>query len=124
MVDGLLGGGRVDALPDGVRLRRATAVDGSTRQEVRFSFYNRDRWVWTFRGRHPLKTGSMTFDGAYGGVGNTLDFGTDSAYRRLNTEVSATQGWTGGFAFGTTATGVSGPSSYVWSCLLYTSRCV
>ncbi|MCA0438275.1 MAG: hypothetical protein LCH98_17675 [Actinobacteria bacterium] len=115
VVDGLLGGQRVDALPDGVRLRRATAVDGSTRQEVRFRFVNRDRWIWTFRGRHPLRSGSMTFDGAYGGVGNTLDFGTDSVFNRVNTELSPAQGWTGGFAFGTTATGVTGPDSYVWS---------
>lgn len=47
-VDGLLNGGRVDALADGVRVRRAADAAGSQWQEVRFQFAHRDRWVWTF----------------------------------------------------------------------------
>lgn len=115
VIDGLLGGGRVDALPDGVRLRRALTADGSQRQEVRFRLYQRDRWVWTLRGRLPTISGSMTFDGVGGAVGNTLDFGLDSKYKRVNTELSADQKWTGGFAYGTTATGTKAADSYVWS---------
>ena len=39
-----VGGRRVDALTDGIRLRRATNAGGTRWQEMRFTFKSRDRW--------------------------------------------------------------------------------
>ena len=47
-VDGLLNGSRPDALPDGIRLKRATNTEGTTYQEVRFKLTKSDRWTWAF----------------------------------------------------------------------------
>lgn len=116
VVDGLLGGGRVDALPDGIRLRRAASLDGSVRQEVRFQLRQRDRWVWTFRGRHPLK--SFSFDGTSTNTTsavNTLDFGTDTAFRKVNTDFNPGQAWYAGWSYGIGVTGVRSDTAYLWS---------
>ncbi len=112
-VDGLLNNGRVDALPDGVRLRRATTTDGSQRQEVRFAMPKRDRWVWTFRAEHPV--GSYSFDGDAGSGGQTNNFGKDSALRRVDAAIPANQGYVSGFAFGSQVPGNTNASSYLWS---------
>lgn len=112
-VDGLLGGQDVDELVDGVRLRRATNQAGTTWQETRFGFLNRDRWVWTFGARHATK--EIRFDGVAGGSGLTANFGADNLYRRVNTESTAAQSWTRGFAFGGSVTGSPAAGSYVWS---------
>lgn len=66
-VDALLNGGNVSALPDGVRLRRATNQTGTTYQEVRFTMPKRTRWVWTFGAEHPV--GTYSFDGVTGQAG-------------------------------------------------------
>ena len=49
-VQGLLGGGRVDALPDGIRVRRATNSTGTTWQEMRLKMSNRSTWSWAIGG--------------------------------------------------------------------------
>ncbi|MEM1334415.1 MAG: fibrinogen-like YCDxxxxGGGW domain-containing protein, partial [Actinomycetota bacterium] len=45
-IDGLLGGGDVRDLPDGVRLRRALDKTGTTWQEVRWRFLDLTSWSW------------------------------------------------------------------------------
>ncbi len=112
VVDGLLDGGRVDALTDGVRVRRATTADGSGWQNLTLKLKSRDRWVWTFRARHPA---TVSFDGAAGINGNTFQVGQDNGLRRLDTNVTANQGWTSGFAYGPQITGSPSPTSYLWS---------
>ncbi|MBW3085253.1 hypothetical protein KEM60_01450 [Austwickia sp. TVS 96-490-7B] len=116
VVDGLLNGQRVDALPDGVRLRRATTRDGRSYQEVRFGLAHRDRWVWAFRARHQLK--NISFNGINGGSGSSKDFqqGLDwLGYMHVNTDITAAQNWSGGFAYGRAVTGSSSWDSYLWS---------
>lgn len=114
VIDGLLGGGRVDALPDGIRLRRAVNTGGTTWQEVRFQLRQRDRWVWTFRGKHPIR--SFAFDGVSSASSvTTYDFGSDTAARRVNTEITGEQSWNGGWAYGPGVRGLSSAQSYLWS---------
>ncbi len=118
-VDALLAGTRVDALPDGVRLRRATNAAGTTWQESRFKFAARDRWVWTFGAEHRVGTWSFSNPSGpastSGSGGQTNTFGSDNALRRVDTRETAAQGYTWGMAFGTQTAGSSADSSYLWS---------
>ena len=54
-VDGLLNGGRMDGLADGIRLRRATNVAGTTWQEVRMKVKTFGSLVLGLRRRHPAE---------------------------------------------------------------------
>ncbi|PJJ72439.1 hypothetical protein CLV46_2011 [Diaminobutyricimonas aerilata] len=112
-VDGLLNKGRVDALADGVRLRRAMNTAGTTWQEVRFKFANRDRWVWTFGAEH--RVGAYSFNGVTGSGGQTASFGRDSAYQRVDSTAPTAQNFLGGLAYGSQVTGTTSSSSYLWS---------
>ncbi|MET0932857.1 MAG: fibrinogen-like YCDxxxxGGGW domain-containing protein, partial [Mycetocola sp.] len=112
-VNALLNGGRVDALGDGVRVRRATNQAGTAWQEVRFKFQSRDRWVWTFSAVHRVST--FSFDGVSGTGGLTSSFGSDNALRRLDTSTPAAQGYLGGMAYGASVAGSTSASSYLWS---------
>lgn len=112
-VDQLLGGGRVDALTDGIRLRRAKTTTGSSWQEVRLKLANRDRWVWTFGAEHPIA--SYTFDSSRGSGGTTPSFGLDSSFRRVVNTTSSSQKYHLGFAYGSGVAGSSDATSYLWS---------
>lgn len=114
VIDGLLDGRRVDALPDGVRLRRATNSSGTSWQEARFRFGQpRDRWVWTFPAEH--RVGTYRFENSSGSGGQTNNFGSDQQFRRVNTTSTAAQGWTAGWAYGSGVAGTSSASTYLWS---------
>ncbi|WP_165912785.1 fibrinogen-like YCDxxxxGGGW domain-containing protein [Tamaricihabitans halophyticus] len=113
IVDGLLNGGRVDELGDGIRLRRATNTSGTRWQEARFNFADQDRWTWSFEAGHIV--GSYRFDGTSGSGGYTNNFGRDSSLRRVDTRERQDQGWTRGWAFGSLTSGSSSASSYLWS---------
>lgn len=112
-VDGLLNNGAVSALTDGVRLRRATNTTGTSWQEARFAMPKRDRWVWTFRGEHPV--GSWRFDASTGSGGTTNSFGNNTQFRRVDTNVRQAQGWTGGFGYGSAVAGQNAATSYLYS---------
>jgi trimeric autotransporter adhesin len=112
-VDGLLHGTRVDQLADGIRLRRATTADGATRQEVRFSFSQRDRFVWTFGAEHPLR--SFRFGATTGGSAQSANFGTNQTTNRVITTEFASHGYTSGWALGSSLTGTNGSTTYLWS---------
>ncbi len=118
-VDGLLNGTAVKDLADGVRLKRATNTTGTTFQEVRFTMPKRGRWVWTFRGEHPVGayafTGSPVAAVGSGSGGQTASFGNNTAYRRVDQGISSAQGWVGGFSFGSGVTGTNSATSYLWS---------
>ncbi len=114
-VDALLNGGRVDALSDGVRLRRARTADGSAWQEVRMSFAGKkDRWNWSFGAETPLS--SFSFDGVRTATSSTsTTFGTDQAYNRVSNEYDATHGYRQAFFYGSSVTGSTSATSYLWS---------
>ncbi len=113
-VMGLLDGGRVDALADGVRLRRATTPDGSSWQEVRFSYETtREDWSWQFVGLQRIA--SWRVDSATGTGGTTGSFGSGSALARIDTGADVNRGWSRGFGFGSAARGAPGSTSFVYA---------
>ena len=112
-VDALLGGGRVDALADGIRVRRATNQAGTTWQEARLGIQARDRWVWTFGAEH--RVSSFRFDTSNGSGGQTNNFGLDNNYRRIVFSEQATHTYLNGFAFGSNVGGSTSSSSYLWA---------
>ncbi len=70
-IDDLLDGGAVADLPDGIRIRRALDVNGTSWQEMRWEFLDLTSWSWAFGGGHRLSTWSI--DGATGTGSNTKD---------------------------------------------------
>lgn len=113
VVDDLLDGGRVDALEEGVRVRRALDTGGTQWQEVRFRPTNRDRWVWTFGAEHLVRTwsvGSLTGTG-----GRTSSFGSGTGTSRVDTTILNTQRWGWGLAYGSSVVGTPDDGSYLWS---------
>lgn len=112
-VDALLNNGRVDALTDGVRVRRATNATGTDWQEVRFRFQSRDRWVWTLAAEHRVAT--YSFNGIAGSGGQTRNFGNNSAFNRFDTTFTSAQGWTAGMAYGSQVTGTDSATTYLYS---------
>ena len=113
-IDGLLDGGRVDALPGGIRLRRATNATGTAWQEARFTMAGRDRWVWTFPAEHRVNT--WNFLGTASGTGGQTNFfGTGTGLARVDTRFTAAQGWTSGWAYGSSITGTNSSTTYLWS---------
>lgn len=112
-IDGLLNGGRVDALTDGVRLRRAADSTGSQWQESRFSLQKMGGWAWAFGAEYVAKTFNI---GGLGGTnGATSNFGSNNAAARVTTTQVANQGWTWGWAYGASITGQNSANSYLWS---------
>lgn len=112
-VDGLLDGERVDALADGIRLRRATNTAGTQWQEARFNFTQRDRWVWTFGAAHRVK--NYSFDGATGTGGQTNNFGSNNQLRRVVFSEQSSHNYLNGWAFGSSTGGSADAGSYLWS---------
>ena len=117
-VDGLLNGGRVDALGDGIRLRRARDMAGTSWQEVRFSLAQRDRWVWTFGAQHAVKTYSMTDSRGTtsGSGGTTYQFGTDGGYNMVGFREDDGAAWRfrASWSYGGGVSGSLDASSYLW----------
>ncbi len=80
-VDELLDGGRVDALDEGVRIRRATDTGGTSWQEVRLNFASKSRWSWSFGAEHRLA--NWKFDSFSGWGGTSDSFGSGQLYNRM-----------------------------------------
>lgn len=112
-IDGLLNKGRVDALTDGIRVRRATNTAGTTWQEARFTMPKRDRWVWTFNAEHPV--GTYRFGTSTGSGGQTNNFGNNTSYNRINTNAMQDHNWLAGWAYGASVTGQNSATSYLWT---------
>ncbi|MGX1583055.1 fibrinogen-like YCDxxxxGGGW domain-containing protein [Microbacterium sp. NPDC055502] len=117
-VDGLLNNGRPDALPDGIRVRRATNAAGSAWQEVRFSLAKSDRWEWTFGAKHDLADWGFGISGGIdttGTGGVTAAFNDDAGMNNVVFSQRATHGYRMGWAYGSAVTGTTDASSYLWA---------
>ena len=114
VIGGLLNGQQVKALPDGIRLSRATNTAGTTWQESAFTFSSpRDEWSWMFGNVQRLaswKIGTVT-----GTTGLTQAFGSGTTQDRIETATGATPGYSPGFGFGSAARGTPDASSYIWA---------
>jgi len=114
IIDGLVGGGRIDELADGVRLVRATNAQGTAWQDVRFRFASpRDGWTWHFD--NAQRIGSYSFDGAAGSGGSTSNFGSGDGTGRVRTITGSAEGWAMGFGYGRDVTGSPDGASYLWA---------
>lgn len=111
-IDGLLDGGRVDSLVDGVRFRRATDSAGANWQEMRWRFAKRDRWSWMISAGHPIA--QFTIDGVNRGSGSSRSWANDNSYRYVATARIQQHGWAAGFSFGPTIGGANNTTSYLW----------
>ncbi|MFZ1411723.1 MAG: fibrinogen-like YCDxxxxGGGW domain-containing protein [Micropruina sp.] len=115
-VTGLLGGRRVDSLPDGIRVHRARDANGLSWQQVQFKLQDRDRFVWTFNAPHALS--SMTYDG-WGVLSGPQAFpylGYNSSDRRIDWSASVKQNYKAGWSYGTSFSGGStSATSFLWS---------
>jgi hypothetical protein len=117
-VDALMNGGRVDALADGIRLRRATDAAGTSWQDVRLRIRSLRSWTWAFGAGVPLTSstvGGVTFSG-----GTSRTFGSSAttgsnALRRVWTYESSANGWVRGFNHGAGVQGTTSPSSYLYA---------
>ena len=112
-VDELLNHGRVDALGDGVRLRRAQTRNGSSWQEARFQLSRKAGWNWSFGANQPLT--SWSFGLVSGRGGQSSSFGTGELYNRVRSTTDANKAWRIGFGFGSSVAGYTDSSSYLWS---------
>lgn len=115
VVNGLLGGTRVDALDDGVRVRRATNASGSAWQEMRLNMSSRASWGWAFGGGVLLN--AVAVGGKAYSAANTASWsnGNDQAFLRMTTTESVSHNWRMGFAFGNKISGVNSATSYLWT---------
>ncbi|MGA8210768.1 MAG: fibrinogen-like YCDxxxxGGGW domain-containing protein [Nocardioidaceae bacterium] len=113
-VDALLDGGRVDALAEGVRLKRARNATGTAWQEVRMPFTKKDRWSWTFGAENPMSR--FVFDGVTTNLATTsASFGTDTAFKRVINTTDKAHTYKLGFAYGAGVTGTTSPTGYLWA---------
>ena len=125
-IAGLLGGGRVDALTDGIRVRRATNTTGTTYQEMRVKTSNRSAWTWSFGGG--VLFSGIAVNGTNYPAGNTQSWAassTEKALLRLYTTESSLHAYKMGFAYGpggmdgkkaylSTVAGQNNSTSYLW----------
>ncbi len=112
VINGLLGGGRPDALADGVRLIRATNTSGTSWQQARWYLASTATWTWGFAGGEPLSAmayGSQSSSGSF----STQNSGFDSGYNRALLDNNHRP--IKGFAFGNWISGSSSSSSYLAS---------
>ncbi|MFC0682446.1 fibrinogen-like YCDxxxxGGGW domain-containing protein [Lysobacter korlensis] len=112
-VDALVNNSRIDALADGVRIRRAQNATGTQWQEVRFKLADRDRWAWTFAGGQYVA--SFNIGGATGTNGRSNSFGTNNAYNRVDTVATSAKGWVAGMGYGSQVTGTNAATTYLFS---------
>ncbi|HEX8081031.1 MAG TPA: Ig-like domain-containing protein [Jatrophihabitans sp.] len=114
-VQGLLGGGRVDALTDGIRVRRATDLNGTTYQEMRIAASDRSDWSWAFGGG--VLFSNMKVNGTNYGAGGTHSWASESKEQgllRLTTSESSTHNYKMGWSYGNQIAGQNNTTSYLW----------
>lgn len=123
-IDGLLNGGAVRDLPDGVRVRRARTIDGTSWQEIRMHFRDLTAWAWGWGGSMPLASisingtsyaGSNTADtmlNFYGWTTNGLAGQNND--RRLVTKIWSTTNYKLGFTYGQNIEGSTSSTSYLY----------
>lgn len=112
-VRALMNGGRVDALTDGVRLRRASNAAGTTWQEVRVKYSKWPQWTWTFGAENPVA--NWTIGSSSGTGGTSASFGSGNSTNVVyNTAVQANT-YKRGFGYGSSTAGTSSSTTYLWS---------
>lgn len=112
-IDEILNGKRITQLADGVRVRRAASVDGTSWQEVRFALSKPVGWFWSMGAGWPLS--SWRVDGSTGSGGTTASFGSGTSSNRVDTSIGTNHSYTWGFSYGDGVKGSSAGSSFLWT---------
>ncbi len=123
VVDGLMNGARMDSLTDGLRLRRATNIAGSTWQEVRMVVRNFGTWSWAMGGGIPLS--SIKFDNTTTSIAanssnwyqtnTTANTQVGNDTRRVTSYGLQIHNYVAGWSFGGNGTtGQNNATSYLW----------
>ena len=123
LVDGLMNGARMDSLPDGLRLRRATNIAGTTWQEVRMVVRSFGTWSWAMGGGIPLS--SIKFDNTTTNIAanatnwyqtnTTANTQVANDTRRVTSYGLSIHNFVAGWSFGGNATtGQNNATSYLW----------
>lgn len=112
VVDGLLNETSVNALEDGVRVRRARDIDGTLWQEIRFKLSKASGWFWSFGAVWPVTTWRVDSSQGAGGTTSVFGSGSDST---VDTNTLDVQNFTWSFSYGNGVTGSNASSSYLWS---------
>lgn len=113
VVDQLLNGKRLTELSDGIRVRRAASIDGSSWQEVRFAPNKPVGWFWSMGAGWPLS--SWRIGTSAGSGGSSTNFGSDNSSIRVDTSIGTNHTYTWGFSYGNGVAGSSAASSYLWT---------
>ncbi|WP_236795456.1 fibrinogen-like YCDxxxxGGGW domain-containing protein [Amycolatopsis sp. GM8] len=115
-IDGLLDGGRTDALPDGIRLRRAANPAGTGWQEIRLHVASGPEWSWAFDGGLRLASVTHTDGKTYpGGYSHDWTANGDNGGYRIFTWPWPSHNRQMGFSYGQAVTGGSqAPANYWW----------
>lgn len=115
VINGLLGGRRLDSFSDGVRIRRAINQAGTSWQEARWKYRanSRDRWSWSFGAGFPLA--SATIGGTTVSNTTTYNVVADATYKRMWTFESVSNNYVRGFNFGQDGIGSTAAGSYIYS---------
>ena len=119
-INGLLGGARVDALTDGIRVRRAADQAGTAWQEVRYHVRSEHEWSWGLGGGILLN--SVDFNGnnfplpnSNAFAASTSDVAVDDAAQRIFTWPWFGHNSQAGFSYGASIAGSSSATSYLWT---------
>jgi chitodextrinase len=112
-IDGLLDGGRVDALTDGIRVRRSTNAAGTAAQEMRLKASSTGPWNWSVGAGIMLS--QVTIDGQNFSGGNSQSWTVDNNLRRLASGKQANHNYRMGWGFGSNIVGANNATSYLWS---------
>lgn len=114
VIEKLVNNEAIDSLPDGIRLVRATNVQGTEWHDLTFTFNSpRKTWSWQFNNEQRVrnyKIGNSTYSG-----GTTGNFGRNNDYDRVRTITGSAEGWQMGFGFGSNIRGENSSTSYLWS---------
>ncbi|MCU1499712.1 MAG: hypothetical protein JWM47_3665 [Acidimicrobiales bacterium] len=125
VIDNLLDGQSVAALPDGIRVRRATSSTGSQWQELRLKVATQQRWSWGLGGGIILSSvkidgttyqGSQTRDTSITWGGQTINqLAGREGTQRIWTYPSSGKKYKAGFGLGSGIRGSgSSSTSYLW----------
>ena len=112
-VDGLLGGGRVDALSGGVQLRRSVDSAGAGTATTTLNLASRATWTWAFGGG--IRLTSAVFPGGTAQGGYTTNVSVDANDDALNTLLVTAHNFSYGFGLGPNVSGTNSATSYLYS---------
>lgn len=113
-VRGLLNGGAVQSLPDGLRVRRAATATGSLWQEVRLYPSRFGDWRWALGATYPLT--KATYNGVAVAGGWTVSNGADTARgNTMRTSKRISNTFLPGFGYGSQIIGTNSATTYMWS---------